>query len=508
VLFVPLTRVDHAKSRSILSKYRKIHLPGDVEPFPEPDAVNQLEKRYFKPGNLGFKAFRVPGLADPTAENGEPIFGMMICNDRRWAESWRCLGLQGVEVVLVGYNTPGWAPQMWGSSADQDPNAAREEAIFHHKLVMQAHSYTNACFSVSAARCGLDDGKYDLVGGSTIIGPDGKIIAETKTEEDEVIIADCNLDLCSPGKKRTFDFGRHRRIEHYSILTSQTGVVEPPRLHDSNNENPARNGDSQIPVRSKNESASGGSEETKAIRILLCNPNATESMTNACLDMVKSTLPSDVLVYGFTNQKPAPSAIEGHFDNVMSAAAAARAIIPIAHEYDAFLVACYSDHALIKVLREELKQPVVGIMEASLFVARTLGNRFGIIATSRRAKFTLEDSVKHYGLKDFCAGVKDCDLGVLELESKPEKEVLGVMCEVGKKLVEDGADVLTLGCAGMTNMKAAVEAAVGEDVQVVDGVVAGVHHLVGLCRMGVKTAKKGAYQSSAEQRQLRGQDWY
>jgi predicted amidohydrolase len=86
----------HAKSGSILSKYRKINLPGDAEPFSEAGAVNQLEKRYFKPGNLGFNAFRVPDLTETTSEHGEPIFGMTICNDRRWAEAWRCLGLQGV----------------------------------------------------------------------------------------------------------------------------------------------------------------------------------------------------------------------------------------------------------------------------------------------------------------------------------------------------------------------------------------------------------------------------
>lgn len=496
----------HAKSGSILSKYRKVHLPGDVDPFPEPNAVNQLEKRYFKPGNLGFNAFRVPGQVETTSEHGEPIFGMMICNDRRWAEAWRCLSLQGVEVVLVGFNTPGFAPQMWGASADVSPAEARAEAIFHHKLVMQAHSYTNACFSVSAARCGLDDGRYDLVGGSTIIGPDGKIMIESKTEEDEIIIADCDLDRCLPGKTRTFDFARHRRTEHYGILTSQTGVVEPPRLSQPDSLH-------HIAGKPANDAAHQmlpsvtGDTTTKHIRILLCNPNATESMTNACLEMLRQTLPPDVTVYGFTAPKPAPSAIEGNFDNIMSAAAAARAIIPIAHEYDAFLVACYSDHALIKVLREELSQPVVGIMEASLFAARTLGSRFGVIATSRRSQYTLEDSVKHYGLESFCAGVRSCDLGVLELESKPEKEVLDAMCDVGKKLVADGADVLTLGCAGMTNMKAAVEEAVGAEVQVIDGVLAGVHHLVGLCRLGMRTAKRGTYASAAADRERRGQDW-
>ncbi|KAJ4374375.1 hypothetical protein N0V83_003116 [Neocucurbitaria cava] len=458
----------HAASGSILSKYRKIHLPGDVEPFPEPDAVNQLEKRYFKPGNLGFKAFRVPDLMDATPEHGEPIFGMMICNDRRWAEAWRCLGLQGVEVVFTGFNTPGFAPQMWGASVDVDPQEARAEAIFHHKLVMQAHSYTNACFSVSAARCGLDDGKYDLIGGSTIVGPNGKIIAESKTEEDEVIVASCDLDLCLPGKTRTFDFGRHRRIEHYGILASQTGVIEPPRLsptavNEKTNEvtttNPTNVSDDTDTTTLPSVT---GPPSPKLTRILLINPNSTPSMTTACLTLLAPTLPPNVSVTGFTAPRPSPSAIESHSDNIMSAATCARAILPIADQYDAFLVACYSEHALITLLREELEQPVIGIMEASLFAARTLGGRFGIISISQRARYQLQDSVRHYGLAPFCAGVRSCNLGVLGLESKPQDEVKEVMCEVARALVsKDGADVVVLGCAGMVGMKGAVEEAVG-----------------------------------------------
>ncbi|KAL1979782.1 hypothetical protein VTN96DRAFT_5189 [Rasamsonia emersonii] len=261
----------HAKSGSILSKYRKIHLPGDFEPFPDPNAINQLEKRYFKPGDLGFQAFRVPGLC-PSADRGDPIFGMMICNDRRWAESWRVLGLQGVEVVLCGYNTAGWAPELWGSSKDQDPVEAERTALFHHKLVMQAHSYTNATFSVSAARCGLDDGKYPLIAGSCIVGPEGNILAESRTKEDEVIIADCDLDLCRQGKQRTFDFARHRRIEHYSRITAQTGVIEPPRL-DVSAESPSSD---YVLV---NRTCPSSKTNSKKIRILLCNPNSTRFMT-------------------------------------------------------------------------------------------------------------------------------------------------------------------------------------------------------------------------------------
>lgn len=488
----------HAKTASILSKYRKIHLPGDFEPFDDPEATNQLEKRYFTPGDLGFEAFRVPDLAEST----EPIMGMMICNDRRWPEAWRCLGLQGVEVVLCGYNTAGFAPHLWGSDPNADPKDAEDSALFHHKLVMQHGSYTNAAYSVSAARCGMDDGKYSLIGGSCIVGPDGNILAEAKTIEDEVIVAECDLDLCTQGKTRTFDFGRHRRIEHYKRIAEQPGVIEPPK-HSANSITNGHqvNGHTALSKRHT---------PSKKIRILLANPNATSSMTNNCIKMVQPTLPSDVEVVGFTSPAPAPSAIEGNFDNVMSAATAARAIVPIQsrENYDAILVACYSDHALIRMLREEFAVPVIGIMEASLFAARTLGARFGIVATSKRSRIMHGDTVRHYGMDGFCAGIASCDLGVLDLERRDRKEVLGIMQEAARRLVAQGAEVLTLGCAGMTDMKLAVEEAVGEDgVRVVDGVVAGVHHLVGIVRLGGKTAKGGMYASSSKGRKLRGQEY-
>jgi Asp/Glu/hydantoin racemase len=473
--------------------------------------VNQLEKRYFKPGDLGFEAFRVPDLAQGT----EPIMGMMICNDRRWAEAWRVLGLQGVEVVLCGYNTAGFAPHLWGADTKQDPAKAEETALFHHKLVMQANSYMNATFSVCAARAGMDDGKFSLIGGSCIIGPEGDILAEAKSKDDEVVFAECDLEACKQGKTRTFDFDRHRRTEHYGRIVKQTGVVEPPRLGEgkTGGETGAngvvsgaqqQNGTHVLPSRDT------ATAPPKPIRILIANPNATSSMTAACIKMVQPTLPPDVSISGFTAPHPAPTAIEGNFDNITSAAASARAILPLQQRegYDAILVACYSDHALIKMLREEFEVPVIGIMEASLFAARTIGGRFGVIATSKRSSITLKDSVRGYGMDHLCVGVESCDFGVLGLESNPREIVLRKLQDVARSLVDNGAEVLTLGCAGMTDMKLAVEEAVGPNgVRVVDGVVAGVQHLVGLVRMGARTAKGGMYRSSAEGRRRRGQGY-
>ena len=66
---------------TLIGKYRKVHLPGSAEPRAG-QRYQQLEKRYFAYGNLGFPAFRVGRWHDA-------IVGMMICNDRRWPEAWR-----------------------------------------------------------------------------------------------------------------------------------------------------------------------------------------------------------------------------------------------------------------------------------------------------------------------------------------------------------------------------------------------------------------------------------
>jgi N-carbamoyl-D-amino-acid hydrolase len=196
------------KSGRTAGKYRKVHLPGHAELDPS-RAFQHLEKRYFEPGDLGFPAFRMDG----------GIYGMCICNDRRWPETWRVLGLQGVEMVTLGFNTP--------SVNSQKSAEGSEQRIFHHKLSLQAGAYQNSTWVVAVAKAGIEDG-HPLFGASCIVDPDGRIVAESRTEADELIIHDCDLDATRFGKETVFDFARHRRIEHYGPITAQVGVRRPP----------------------------------------------------------------------------------------------------------------------------------------------------------------------------------------------------------------------------------------------------------------------------------------
>ncbi len=191
----------------IAGKYRKVHLPGHDEFDTERD-FQHLEKRYFEVGNLGFPVWRFL----------DGIFGMCICNDRRWPETYRVMGLQGVEMVVLGYNTPST-----NSQSDEAPHVR----AFHNLISMQAGAYQNSTWVVGVAKAGCEDG-HDLMGGSAIIAPTGEVVAQCRTLDDELIVADCDLDVTKFGKETIFDFARHRRIEHYGLITERTGVELPP----------------------------------------------------------------------------------------------------------------------------------------------------------------------------------------------------------------------------------------------------------------------------------------
>ena len=190
----------------IAGKYRKVHLPGHAEHEPW-RPFQHLEKRYFDVGDLGFPVWRALG----------GVLGLCICNDRRWPETYRVMGLQGVEMILLGYNTPA-----------HNPPAPEHDALgpFHNHLVMQAGAYQNATWVVGVAKCGREEG-CDLIGQSAIIAPSGEIVAQAATLGDELVTARCDLDLTRSYKETIFNFARHRRPEHYRLIVDRAGA-EPP----------------------------------------------------------------------------------------------------------------------------------------------------------------------------------------------------------------------------------------------------------------------------------------
>jgi predicted amidohydrolase len=194
------------KMGRIVGKYRKIHLPGHAEHEPW-RAFQHLEKRYFEIGDLGWGVWRTMGAN----------IGMCICNDRRWPETYRVMGLQAVEMVLIGYNTP-----------RHNPPAPEHDHLseFHNQLAMQAGAYANATWVVGVAKSGVEEG-CEMIGNSSIIAPTGVVVATASSQEDELVVARCDLDLGNSYRATTFNFAKHRQPQHYRMILERRGAIPP-----------------------------------------------------------------------------------------------------------------------------------------------------------------------------------------------------------------------------------------------------------------------------------------
>ena len=198
------TQILVERDGSVVGRYRKVHIPGHAG-F-EPDRPFQhAERYYFEPSMEGF----------PVWKAFEGRVGMMICNDRRWPESYREMGLQGVEMIFCGYNTPiHYVP---------DPSQDILQG-FHNALVMQSGAYQNGTWVVGVAKGGVEEG-VDSLGQSMIVAPSGQIVAQALTTDDELISARCDLDWCARYKNTLFNFDLYRRPEVYTRITSQRGAI-------------------------------------------------------------------------------------------------------------------------------------------------------------------------------------------------------------------------------------------------------------------------------------------
>lgn len=190
---------------SVVGKYRKVHVPGHAEH--EPDRPFQhAERHYFEPGDRF-----------PVWEAFGGMVGMAICNDRRWPETYRVMALQGVELILIGYNTP--------LHYDPDPTQNPLQA-FHNHLVMEAGAYQNGSWVVGVAKGGVEEGVESLAQ-SVIIAPSGQIVAQAITTGDELIVAEVDLDQTRRYKETLFDFDRYRVPEAYRLITERRGAGPP-----------------------------------------------------------------------------------------------------------------------------------------------------------------------------------------------------------------------------------------------------------------------------------------
>lgn len=226
------------------------------------------------------------------------------------------------------------------------------------------------------------------------------------------------------------------------------------------------------------------------MKLVVINPNSTESMTAKILASAQAAAAADVIVEGRTAHG-APPSIEGHYDEVMCAPNLLREVREAeAAQADAIVVACFDDPA-IGACREIATGPVLGICEAGVKAASMLATSFSVVTTLPRSVPVIEDLVRRYGLDHQCRRVRSAAIPVLALEEPGSNARDLIKNEILRAIEEDRCEAVVLGCAGMSDLTEWLSVETG--IPVIDGVTAATKFAEALVGAGLKTSKIGAY---------------
>jgi allantoin racemase len=225
------------------------------------------------------------------------------------------------------------------------------------------------------------------------------------------------------------------------------------------------------------------------MRILVINPNTSEGMTESIGTEARTYARPGTEIEA-VSPTWGPRSIEGHYEEELAAVATLEVIREQASSFDGVVLACYGDPGLAAA-REVSPVPVVGIGEASMLMACTVGHSFSIVTVLPRVKPLLENMVRLHGLEARCASIRVTPLSVLDCERDPTAAEREIVKAARSAVDEDGAEAICLGCAGMGPLDKAVEAQIG--VPVLDGVACAVKLVEGLVDYGISTSRVAAF---------------
>jgi allantoin racemase len=222
--------------------------------------------------------------------------------------------------------------------------------------------------------------------------------------------------------------------------------------------------------------------------IQVINPNTSRAMTDAIGRTAREVAGAGVTVSAVTSPM-GPASIESHYDEALAVPGVLAAVRDGERTgADGHVIACFGDPGLAAA-RELAAGPVVGIAEAAMHLATFIGRSFSVVTTLSRMVGHTSDLVRAYGFGSACAGVHACDIPVLDLDSPLARASITKTCVAARDA--DGCDAIVLGCAGMTDLMAALSNELG--IPVIDGVAAAVKTVEALVALGLRTSKRDEY---------------
>jgi len=186
-----------------------------------------------------------------------------------------------------------------------------------------------------------------------------------------------------------------------------------------------------------------------------------------------------------------PASVECRYDEAIATPDVLRQVKEAEQEgFDAVIVDCFGDVG-VKAAREIAEIPVIGPGESSMLLAAALGQRFSVITVLRNLLPVVYETAEVLGLHRKLASVRYVDIPVLEVMDR-ERLKKALLREMLEALEKDGAQVLILGCTGMSGVASDLSQRLrerGYDVPIVDPSGAALSVAEALVRMGLKQSK-------------------
>jgi allantoin racemase len=157
---------------------------------------------------------------------------------------------------------------------------------------------------------------------------------------------------------------------------------------------------------------------------------------------------------------------------------------------DGYVIACFGDTG-VEAAREVAAGPVVGMTEAALYAAALIAPVFSIVTLPSRTRVFAERVLLHAGLERRCKRVRAIDVAVLDCEDEAALVMGPFVAEAQRAIVEDHAEAIILGCAGLQPLLQPLSRELG--VPIVEGVGAAVKLVEALLALGLSTSKCGAW---------------
>ncbi len=224
------------------------------------------------------------------------------------------------------------------------------------------------------------------------------------------------------------------------------------------------------------------------MRIKVINPNTTASMT-AKIGAAARAVAAPGTVIIATNPASGPASIEGHYDEAVAAVALLDEIRSGEVEgVDGYVIACFGDPGLLAA-REAATGPVLGIAEAAMHAACMVATGFSVVTTLGRTRIIARHLAHAYGMAGHCRGIRACELEVLALDDEGSDARTIITKECLRARDEAGAGAIVLGCGGMADLAAHIQAEIGAPV--IDGVSVAVKFVEALVGCGLGTSKHG-----------------